>query len=330
MKKYIGIFLFLFVDIEVTGQNLVPNGDFESVRICPFDTTLKFSKDWYTPNLGTPDHFTFLVNGWGCIPYQGAVGCVSPNINYQGYQLPHTGLGYGGFGTGGLYYDTTSGGEYLASRLSDSLQGNKKYCVSYWVNVANTSRWALDAIGIAFRRDSILGESSTVFCCSSPDVDSPIGIFISDTVNWILVQDTFIARGGEKFMIIGHLRHNNLTNYLPMDTLGQYEGRAAYYYVDDVSVTYCDIPQDTPVNPEFPEITLTPNPGNGEFQIKGNFPPDTRIELFDLLGQKLSVIEVPEGSQSLTLYFNFGQAVYFYRVISDGQELKSGKLIIVK
>lgn len=330
MKKNFGILFLVLTTLGVTGQNLVPNGNFELVDSCVTDTSLKYSEFWYNPNLGTADHYTFLMYGSGaCIPYIGAVGCGNPNINFQGYQLPHMGLGYGGFGGGAdNYYDTVSGGEFLATRLSDSLQANKKYCVSFWINMASTTKYASDGVGIAFRQDSIIGEASTVYSCPSPDVACPI--IISDTVNWILVQDTFLANGGEKFMIIGNLRRPYLTNYLPIDTAGQGDGRFAYYYVDDISVIYCDLPQDTPVNPDFPEITFTPNPSNGEFLLKGNFPVNARIEVFDMLGQKVCYAEIPQGNQAFPVNLNLAEAVYTYRIESSDIVLKNGKLIIVK
>lgn len=328
MKRIIGILILVLVTIKVTGQNLVPNGNFESVISCIGDTSKKYSKDWYNPNLGTADHFTFLTNGWGCTPNGYSVGCVNPDINYQGYQLPYAGLGYGGFGGGGYYYETLPGGEYLANKLSDSLQANKKYCVSFWINMASTTRYASDGVGIAFRQDSIIGEVSSVSSCVPPDISCPSIIF--DTLNWILVQDTFVAQGGEKFMIIGILQPPLLTNYLPIDTTNQGDARISYYYVDDISVTYCDIPQDTPVNPEFPEITLTPNPSNGEFLLKGNFPANVRIEVFDMLGQKVWDEEIPQGNQTFPINLNLAEAVYTYRIESSDIVLKNGKLIIVK
>jgi hypothetical protein len=240
-------------------------------------------------------------------------------------------LGYGGFGGGADNpNDSFANGEYLAVRLTDSLRTNKRYCVSFWINMASTTKYASNAVGISFRVDSIsTGWWAPLYSCIPPDVVCPN--IISDTLNWILVSDTFLAHGSERYLVIGNLRPPNQTSYLAIDSTNQGPVRSAYYYVDDISVTYCDVPEDTnpPENP-LEEITLNPNPGDGEFILKGYFPAESTFEVYDMLGKKVYESSLPSGNSSFPVTLTLANAVYTYRVKNADGISKAGKFIICR
>ncbi|MBI3512441.1 MAG: T9SS type A sorting domain-containing protein [Bacteroidetes bacterium] len=77
-------------------------------------------------------------------------------------------------------------------------------------------------------------------------------------------------------------------------------------------------------------ISIFPNPSNGEFSIEGNFPTDSRIEVFDMIGQKVWDAEIPQGNQAFPIKLNLASAVYSYQIRNSDTILKSGKIIIVK
>ena len=69
----------------------------------------------------------------------------------------------------------------------------------------------------------------------------PLGVAITDRVNWVKVSGTFIASGGEKFLTIGTFADNFHPENLELfDATGTPSGLLppdnGYYYVDDVSV----------------------------------------------------------------------------------------------
>jgi hypothetical protein len=82
--------------------------------------------------------------------------------------------------------------------------------------------------------------------------------------------------------------------------------------------------------PDYPGINLTPGLESGEFWISGNFPSRSRMEVYNMLGQKVKEIYLPDGNQSVQLFFILAQGVYSYRIISSNTILKADKFIISK
>jgi hypothetical protein len=325
MKKAVLTALLAITFLRVQSQNLVPNGSFEDTIWCGNDSTVLQPHNWYSPNSGTPDYFRdslMASNGCSSSTYFSSFGGGS-YLNGFGYQLPHLGLAYAGIRT----HD-----EYLGIKLNDSLKSGKKYCLETYVSLANSSQYGLDLIQFSFS-NSPLTNYDTIAGNFIPldsvhvNVETMAGNFLLDTMNWMLVSDTFIAVGGEKYLTIGNFDSN--------DTQNQYQSTNpsgivfCYYYFDDLAVYYCDLPDDTNPQEVPPDISLSPNPSNGEIFLKGNFPEKTSIEIFNMLGQIVFVSDVPEGNHSTQLFLSLAQGIYTYRIKSD-DILKSGKMIIVK
>jgi|SRR6185436_6637446 len=88
MKKEIYIIILLLMCRICNAQNLVPNGDFEQYSTCPSAfSQLDSALFWLNPTSCSPDYFNQCSN-------PSSVGV--PN-NFSGFQLAHSGVGYGGF-----------------------------------------------------------------------------------------------------------------------------------------------------------------------------------------------------------------------------------------
>ena len=150
--------------------------------------------------------------------------------------------------------------EYLLGVLSDSLKKNKRYCGELYTSLRNLSKGAVENIGMYFSIDTVL-KSSNLFALQ-PQIENHKGI-ISDTVNWVKVNGSLIANGGEKHITIGNFRDNLHTNYI--DLIGMPD---PYYFIDDVSVCECsfdiNLGADTALC-ESETIILMPNLPNATY-----------------------------------------------------------------
>lgn len=158
-----------------------------------------------------------------------------PN-NTFGSQYARSGKAYCGFviGSGG----NGQGGarEVIQTTLKDTLKWNAKYCVQFFVSLADSSNFAIDKMGVHFSSNTInLFVSSTPPFTPFPHhVENTNGI-ISDTAGWVKIEGIHIGNGNETYMTISNLQWDNVTNSIQVNNyLSAYN--MAYYYIDDVSV----------------------------------------------------------------------------------------------
>jgi len=238
--------------------------------------------------------------------------------------LPHSGLAYAGF---------VNVSENMAIQLSDTLKANKKYAVSCYVSLANNSDAAYDLIQFAFTNHRVAVYDTTTwqltYICDSmvANAENQPGNIITDTTNWVLVQDTFIADGGEYYMTVGNFDTAH-TQYQIVDTA--HPSLNAYYYFDDFDVHCVDCNTAVTTIPNYPPISLSPNPSNGSFQLIGDFPPETKLKICNMLGQEVFMEDVDAGSRTVPINLQLAEGVYIYRVESESGVLKNGKLVIEK
>jgi gliding motility-associated-like protein len=219
---YIVVLWMLFCCEAKTQTNLVPNPGFEFYTQCPTGAFQHYEYPWYDPNNNTSDYFNICASGTD-------VGI--PN-NAFGYQPTHNGNGYCGFN--GACGPLGLCAEYIATPLLQPLEAGKQYCVSFWLNLADSVCWANNMIGAYFDNDSI------TFTSGQLQVTPQIKFtqIITDRINWIYLQSSFIAGGGEKFMAISTFDSTG------MDTITLCNNplwSGSYYYIDDVSVTESNV-----------------------------------------------------------------------------------------
>jgi outer membrane protein OmpA-like peptidoglycan-associated protein len=209
-------------------ENLVENGSFEA-------TTGKIKK------LGSID----LATGWSSptgvradlfIPEE-KVPAINVPMNAYGTEDPMEGSNYAGIF--GYSYNDKMPRSYIMSKLKTPLKKGMKYCVQYHVSLAELSKYSCDNIGAILAKKSY-GTDAKSSIIEEPSILHHENKVFNAFYNWEKVCGTFEADGGEKYILIGNFNNNESTTGERNKPLKTFKGTpiiAAYYYIDDVSVT---------------------------------------------------------------------------------------------
>jgi hypothetical protein len=221
MKKLLLILILLLANRYGFSQvNLVPNPSFEDTVCCYPSNPYFPAIGWFA--LGSSDYFR---DG-----YNGSFGDPTINNGY-GSQSPIFGEGYSGF----AIYENPLNREMLLTKLLQPLEAGKKYCISYYVSKPERSDYASNGISVYLFADSVaeysynpgdfIGKTPT-FACDS---------VIYDTTNWVKIEGSFIAQGGEQFLVLGNMWTNAQTTLVNTVTTPYFP--FSYYWVDMISIT---------------------------------------------------------------------------------------------
>lgn len=165
-----------------------------------------------------------------------------PNQFNTIYQLPQSGDVFAG-ATFYYYAGINNGRQYLKNRLKKKLIAGNSYCVKFYVNIMNTSTLGSDGFGMYFGDNSIdtITQIYKPLTFLSPQVQSPNGIPIIDTLGWTAVTGTFVANGNEKYALIGMFKPSG-----SMDTVILNPSMLPLNFtdacIDDVSCIPFDLP----------------------------------------------------------------------------------------
>ena len=226
---------FIFTYRSQTIPNLVNNYSFEDTIKCPDGAgAIIFSEYWFNPVFAsTPDYFNSCANfSTVAAPNSTVVGVP---LNFFGFQMAKTGNAYAGFA---IYCASPAQyRENIKNKLKRTLNTSKSYCVTYYVNLAEYSRFSTANIGFYFSNDSIINGtvSPPSIINVTPAYETPS--LIGDTINWIKAQGTYTANGNENFITFGNFRNDASTikqQVKPLINIPYNDG--AYYYIDDISV----------------------------------------------------------------------------------------------
>ncbi|MBW8051549.1 MAG: T9SS type B sorting domain-containing protein [Cytophagales bacterium] len=253
MKKH---FLFLFCILQgfniTFAQNLVPNGDFENYSSCPTGISqFDLAVPWNNPNQATPDYYNACyVDPFCppicCPPFCPGASSVDVPDNLLGYQVARSGVGYAGF----IAYEdfpcllppcpcpnpdtSPPWREYMQVQLTTPLAAGVTYCVQFYVSLADSVRYATDDIGLYFSNTAISDPDSGALPFT-PQIVNTSGV-ITDAINWVLIDGTYIAAGGEAYIIIGNFKDDVNTTVVCVNSNAPFGNSFAYYYVEDVYI----------------------------------------------------------------------------------------------
>ena len=275
----------LFV-CSLFAQNLVPNPSFEDVN-CPTRYTgwpsaiETFVPHWFSANDASPDVIS------SCAADTGVFQTTAPQ-NLFGYQTARTGSNYiamSYYGFGIQFYD------YISVELTEPLQKDSVYDVSFWLSHADSVSYASDNFGLYF--------SDTAYRCSgnceqfvntgkfnfTPHVRQTQGEFITNEWGWEQVYGQYMATGDERYIIIGAFENWN-TNQL--QNLGPRKwGNRVVYYLDDVTVAKAGAEFPTSIaNQEQPTLQLYPNPASDYLIVEG-LDAGAVYSIYNISGQQL-------------------------------------------
>ncbi len=212
--------------MTVFGQNLVPNGSFETMRSCPYDfnyQNLTQIDKWWQVGKGTPDYFN------ECSSTAGVPENVFGNVAAQ------DGKAYAGFVT----YSNTRRNyrEYLQTKLTRPLAKGEEICIEFYISTAAKSLFVCDGVGVYLSKNKITTRLFNTIHVKPQVENVPLNI-LNAYGTWVKISDTFIAKGGETYLTIGNFHNDNEMTKLKRNSQATAlkSNPWSYLYVDHVTI----------------------------------------------------------------------------------------------
>ncbi len=165
---------------------------------------------------------------------------LSAPINLYGKQDAKDGSNYAGIVA--FSYNNKVPRTYIYSELTKELKKGSRYCVKFYVVLAEASKYYCNNVGALFTKEPVdasasqvlnTGKNGGVVLHSNNKMED-----FNSNFDWKQVCGTYVAKGNEKYIVIGNFsdegdtewEKNNIKNsdYTPVV--------AAYYYIDNITV----------------------------------------------------------------------------------------------
>ena len=209
-------------------NNLVPNPSFEIYDSCPNSMYgINNATGWFNICGEVGHYFNSCATGtlWGV-----------PQNNW-GYQNPVCGNAYAQIAA---HITVITWREYIGCRLIQPLKSGHDYCISFNVSLAEKSSAACDHLGLLLSDSAVICPDTTllspVLSNYKPQLVSPKGFIISDTISWTTISSNYLAHGGEQYLTLGIFVINDSINWTFRHP---YWSHWCAYFVDNVSVYEC-------------------------------------------------------------------------------------------
>ena len=226
MRKLILLIILILYTCLISGQNIVLNGNFEEFTKCPKELGAqekpKVLKNVTNPNKGSFD----FIHTCDDDDY--------PRYRW-GEETPQSGEGYTGIS---VYQNSRYdfGSEYIQLQFKDSLIKGIIYQFEMYLSLGDRSHIAINNLGVCFS-DSLVRLKSDK-CLFKPDIVSYD--FYENKVGWKKYSGDYIAKGGEKYLIIGNFCSSEYTkaNNTKIVDKGVLKDNYVYYFIDNVSLEF--------------------------------------------------------------------------------------------
>ncbi len=339
MKYKLVLFFIVFSNITNAQSNLIQNPSFEELDYCLNECNGIVNGDpiqahyWFTPDyFGTPDNFSPCNFPLDTI-YQDDPSCLTsyaPN-SAGGFQFARTGQNYAGFLCDYFYRSTKRPfqGDLLREFLSsnfESLVKNRRYCFSSFVNTPSGFftydslnyyyiYTATKELGVFFstQKPSFSTESDLMLPVPNPTLTLTMedsNEYIADTINWIKLEQSFVADSAYQYLSIGKFTprsasiYNIFSNYPDINTDPTFEITTSYYFLEDVSLyEITDISISTVQTQIYPKQSVWLNTNNKTDALEW-FANDTLTSI----GKTDSILVQPQ--QTTTYYIKSLQCRY--------------------
>lgn len=234
MKKIIGICLIGMtagVSFSQDSENLVTNGSFESTDKDPKKLgSIENAVGWYSPTGVRADLF---------VPTK-KVPDIDVPLNIYGKEEAKDGSNYAGIIA--FSYGDKMARSYISTKLSVPLKKGTKYCIQYNVSMAEASKYASNQLGMNISKKAFGTEEKTSIIDKANVLHATNKVF-NAAFGWEQVCGIYEAEGGEKYITIGNFSSNEDTKNERNKKLSDLKVTqiiAAYYYIDNISVTLID------------------------------------------------------------------------------------------
>jgi hypothetical protein len=275
-KSVILLTVVTLFSVCLHAQNLVPNYSFEEQDTCPDVSDILLAPPWHSPTFGTPD----LLNS----------SCSTQNL-----------IAYDGIGCSGLYVlnPFTDNREYIQAPLTSTLVAGNTYCVSFYVRPIGY-RYAVNRLGAHFSSVPIFNMFTTSVLPLTPQVENDPGTMLSSW-GWTSIEGSFIASGGENYIIIGNFSNDQSTDTVILNSGSN--TKSAYYLIDYIEVTACGSNQITDWYSLSQTINTYPNPAGDCINV--DHSPKLNIkqaEFYDMTGRLINILPgVSNGANQYTI-----------------------------
>jgi outer membrane protein OmpA-like peptidoglycan-associated protein len=223
--------LFVVGNLFAQGENLLSNGGFEATdgKVKKLGGIIS-ATGWDSPTSVPADLFS-----------DSKIPDINVPMNKFGKETPKEGGNYAGIVA--FSYGNKVPRSYLKVKLDIPMKTGMKYCVKFYVSLAEASKYASNNLGAYFSKEdkkvqgkvpSAIDKNARVVMHANNDTEK-----LNQMFNWEQICGSYEANGGEKYMYIGNFFGDNVTKYetnkKPKDFTKD-QIIAAYYYIDDVSV----------------------------------------------------------------------------------------------
>ncbi len=212
-------------------ENIVSNGSFENMDKEPKKLGgIESAIGWYSPTGARAD--LFFANKK--LPILGV-----PENNF-GSEDAKDGSSYAGIVT--YSHNNKVPRSYVSNKLDVPMKKGEKYCVQFHVSMSEASMYAANQIGAHFSKKAFGTEAKESIIEKTHVLEEKNKIF-NAAFGWDRICGTYEAEGGEKFITIGNFSSNEETKNARNKKNSNSKVvpvAAAYYYLDNVSVTIVD------------------------------------------------------------------------------------------
>jgi outer membrane protein OmpA-like peptidoglycan-associated protein len=219
--------LFLTCSLWLPAQeDLVPNGSFDVPKgKLKRMGSIEMAKGWTSPTPNYADLFSARIED----------APMSAPRNQYGTQDPRKGEHYAGIRTYSQHgRDSRS---YVQTPLTRPMAAGEKFCVTYYMSLADLSKFSNAGISAFFSKVSVKKDEPADLGFDAQVPAKPR--MINSLTDWQPVCGIYQAEGGEEYLIIGNFQTNDKTT---TEKIRRPKGEVraqlqyAYYYIDDVSV----------------------------------------------------------------------------------------------
>ena len=335
MKQLLAISaLILLASFAWGQQNLVPNHSFEDTEDCPTSPGFWEILDWSNGNGLSPDNYNSCA--LDTVSFS-----VSVPTNYVGFQEAYNGEGYVGITCFLLNYPDLR--EYVQAILTDTLTGGLRYHIGFYCNAANRLQYAVSTLGAAITieaPDRVTQDYPNTLLDAESQVLHEGRFPLTDTANWVLISDTVLAMGGERYITIGNFYPDSESDTVRFNPdqppIGTSPTTSAYYYIDDVFVYAIDsVPSGVGINEvaRESEFSLYPNPSNGQFTLayQLNEMETGEIRMFDMVGKQVFAQTVSGEAKMVNMNLSeLSTGLYLISLEVNGEVRFAERLSILK
>lgn len=329
--KFTFILVFLPM-LCVAQENLVPNPSFEEVESCPISFGDWRTLHWSNGNGLSPNNFNT------CASQLALYSANVPN-NHVGFQESFAGEGYVGISCFVLGYLNLR--EYVQTILTSSLTAGVRYQVGFYVNPANRMQYAISTMGAAITSEApslLTGVYPNTLLDAEPQVLHNGRFALTDTSSWVLISDTIMATGGEKYITIGNFHSDGESDTARFNSeqppIGTSPTTGAYYYIDNVFVYAIDsVPNSVgSIEGDAQNFLLYPNPTKGELTIECAVAQGdiAMLEVFNLVGQVVLSQQLTNGEAHWVDVGGIAEGIYNVRMTIDSKVQYTHKLSVLK